>query len=268
MEADRVLCADEDHAVERLLVVVLRRGVKLLVRGLAEGLRLVGHLEEFGDGRGGVAGADVLRHDLVLDGVDLLAHLFGRLLVALLACLQVVLQGAHDAVVGDLLPVHLGRGHVAVRAGHTRLPVHAVVGEELELRVADEGELEAGDTLGPLAARLVAPQLLDDVLDGDAAPLAPVPREEDVRRLHVLILRDAVGDVALGASQGTQILLGELGLVHTELLKPLAECEAAGDLEGHGAVVVTVDAGNAQGLVLFGDLAADLLVGFREVIPA
>ena len=116
----------------------------------------------------------------------------------------------------------LGVGHVAVRAGGPGLPVHALVGEQLELRVADEGHLEPGDGLLPLLVGLVAAQLLDDVLDGDVPPLAAVlPGEVQPHGLHVLVLGDAVGHVALGAHGRALLLAGQLLLVHPMSLSAL-----------------------------------------------
>ena len=91
VETGGVLGTDEYHPVEGLFVVVPRQGLEILVDLFAGSPGLVGHLEQFGHGSGGFAGADELGHGPVLDGENLVAQPFGRLGVALLTCLQVVL---------------------------------------------------------------------------------------------------------------------------------------------------------------------------------
>ena len=181
---------------------------------------------------------------------------------------QVVFQRAPPPVVGDLLAVHRHVRHVAIGAGNAGRPVRAVVGEEFVLGMADEGQLEAGDRLRPFGVGRRTLHLLDDVLDADVADRAARPREDHVGRAHVLVFGDHVTYMALGADQGALVGGGQFRLVHADLLQGLAQGEAAGDLQGHATVVVTVDTGNAQGLLILGELRQHFLVGQREIVLA
>ena len=144
---------------------------------------------------------------------------------------------------------------MAVSTGGACFPVHAVVREELELGMADEGQLEPGHVLLPFSVGRIAPDLLDDVLDGDVSHGAALPGEEEAGRMHLLVLGMVVGHMALGADHAPHLLAGQLLLIDPDLLEGLAQRELPGDPERHVLVVMAVDAGDAELLCCSGIMA-------------
>ncbi len=142
----------------------------------------------------------------------------------------------------------------------------AVVGPELVFGVPDERHAVAGHRLFPLPDGLVLADLLDDVLDRDAAELAVLPGEIKTDRLVLLVLGDVVGHVALGADRRTHLLAGQLGRVDPHGLEGLDQRKPSRDLEALVLVVVAVDAGDPQLAVLLGNHAQDFLEGLPVVI--
>ena len=199
MKADGVFGPDIDHPVHGLQVEILGLVIEGLVDLLAFRLGFVGHLKELGGHRHGVAGPVHQGEGAVLDGQDLIFQPLGCFRMALLTGLKVVFQRAHDVVVGDLVGPYPDIGHMAVGTGDVGLPVDAVPAVELVLRMADVAQLETGDVLLPLQISGVALEDLDDVFYGDVAFLAPLPGEEDVDGLHILVFLDHIGYMALAA---------------------------------------------------------------------
>jgi len=128
----------------------------------------------------------------------------------------------------------------------------------------DKAHLEPGHRLFPLHVRGIAPDHLDDVLDRNVSLFAPLPRKEYVRRLHVLVFRNDVSDMALGAHQAPGFLARELVGFLADVFQGFSQCPP-GNLEPHGPVFVAVDAGGSKLPEFLGYFCLDLKVGVREI---
>ncbi len=184
--------------------------------------------------------------------------------MTLLAGLEIVFERSHHIMVGDLGGTNLHIGHVAVRACGARIGVDAVAGEELVFGMPDVPYLKSGDVLLPLTMGRVGTDYLYDILDGNVALPAPLPREEYICGFHVFILGDDISDVALGTNQAPGFLAGYLVGVLSHGLQGIHE-SPAGEPQSHVPVFMAVHAGSAEFSSFGRDLGAHLGVRIAEI---